>query len=90
MTTKTALDNCRRAAAYFRQCASRVHPHQLGVTQAMEYAAAVQWIAATWTPPGTEAQIAVEVGNIARRQLAAMRIPAEHMAETGKRGGKSS
>lgn len=85
MTTKTALDNCRRAAAYFRQCASRVHPHQLGVTQAMEYAAAVQWIAATWTPPGTEAQIALTVASKARRQLESMRMPREHVRQWSKR-----
>jgi hypothetical protein len=88
MTAKTALENCRKAAAYFRQCASRVQPHQLGVAQAMEYAAAVSWMAATWTEPGTDAQIAVEVQALARRQLAAMRIPAEHVRQLTK--GKAS
>ena len=88
MTTAKMLSNVLRASEWLQQRASGDPPipptHVL-----VEWAASLKHLAATWTPPGTEAQIAVEVGNIARRQLAAMRIPAEYARQLSKRGRPS-
>ncbi len=78
------LSNALRASEWLRQRASGDPPapptHVL-----IEWSASLKHLAATWTPPGTDAQIACEVQALARRQLAAMRIPASHARQLSKR-----
>jgi hypothetical protein len=85
MTVKTALENCRRAAAHLRGFAHNATTY-LDRLALIEEAAAVEQLAATWRPPGEEAQMAVEVQALARRQLAAMATPGQHVAEHAVRG----
>ena len=76
MTVARMLSNVLRASEWLQQRASGDPPapptHVL-----IEWAASLKHLADTWTEPGTEAQIAVEVQAVARRQLAAMRDPFE-------------
>ena len=93
MTAKTMLANAGHAAARLRQRAQLLTTMSLSADRAetialIEEAAAIEQLLATWTPPGADAQIACEVQALARRQLAAMRIPAEHVRQLTK--GKAS
>ena len=86
MTIDKMLVNVRAAAEWLRQRASG-NPPAPPTHVLIEWSAALKHLADTWTDPGTEAQIAVEVGNIARRQLAAMRLPRQHVkGKCGKCG----
>ena len=84
MTTAKMLSNVLRASEWLQQRASGDPPvpptHVL-----IEWAASLQHLASTWTPPGTEAQIALTVASKARRQLESMRMPREHVRQWSKR-----
>jgi hypothetical protein len=85
VTTAKMLSNVLRASEWLQQRASGDPPvpptHVL-----IEWSASLKHLAATWRPPGEEAQMAVEVQALARRQLAAMATPGQHVAEHAVRG----
>ena len=87
MTTTQMLSHARRAAERL----ARLADTKVGDlrTEYKEDACAIAWLLATRIEPGTEAQIACEVQALARRQLAAMRLPADHARQLSKRGRAS-
>jgi len=87
VTTATMLSHARRAAERL----ARLADTKVGDLRAeyVEDAAAVAWLLVTRIEPGTEAEIACEVQALARRQLAAMRMPAPHARQLSKRGRAS-